>query len=217
MALACLPAIESGVAPILVGSIAALVGAASWLGRSAVAGFLWYFGKRSREIERMIALQAEIKTNLPFQASIANDEFVRNVHHRLDKDQSYRFFVPVYREDIVFDTIKKDITDLPAGPIDDVVDYYNQSNGLDVILTRLEEPRFESFDVERRKSIVTALSNAAEGVIKSGNKAISTLEAQIVRSLFQKYLLLGLAGFVVLLGLVAAYRIYAAIKVACFT
>lgn len=189
----CLAEIPQGTAIVLASGVAAVVGSASWLGKSAVSGFLWYFNRRSREIERMVALHAEITANLVFQKNLADPRTVENMRKAIEADAHHRFFIPLYKEDVVFDRLKIDITDLPEEPIDEVIDYYNRSNGLDVVMERMESERYETLSAARRIRIIESLSDLAVDTVASGNAALAVLELQMHRSGVQKYALLGIA------------------------
>jgi len=211
MASECFPVIQPGTATVITGSLAAAIAAFSWLGRSIVEGLLWYYGKRSREIERMIALRGEIKANLIYQNELQDPVRTETLIERLKSSTDYKFFVPIYREDIVFDVVKADITTLPPGPINEIVDYYNKSNGLDVIMSRLEERRFEKLETSRKVGVLIAIRDTAKDVCSAGELAIAKLESQIERSNFHVWLLAGSATLTVLLGGVGLYKLANAI------
>jgi hypothetical protein len=193
------------------GSLAAFVASFSWLGRSIVAGLLWYHGKRSREIERMTALRGEIKANLIYQEKLSDHSRTDALIARVEFTPDFKFFVPIYRDDVVFDVVKIDITTLPPDPINEVVDYYNKSNGLDVIMARLEEPRFDGLEISRKVNVLRAVRDTAEDVFLAGRLAIAKLDDQIARSNFQKWLLTGLATATAVLGGVELYRLTASL------
>lgn len=203
----CLPELSPGTGVVVAGAIAAAVGSLSWLGKSAVSGFLWYYGKRSKEIERMIALHAEISANLSFQRRIGAPAALDSMREALRANPRHKFFIPLYREDIVFDRLKTDITDLPADPIDEIIDYYNLSNGLDIVLERMETKRFEIFAAERRIKIVEAVSQMAIDTVTSGEAALRALSRQIHRSGVQKYALMGVCFFAAVIAATALFRI----------
>ena len=155
--------------------MAALAAALSWLGNSAVAALLWYYNRRTKEIELVVALGAEINTAVENLSDYARPESASKIVEGLQEDPDYKIFVPLDRDYFIFDRVKADISLLPEAVILPVVRFYDEVGGFDVLVTEFQAARFETLPAERRKVYVELMPPAAASVVAAGNSAIAML------------------------------------------
>jgi hypothetical protein len=170
-----MPPISDGLATVTVAFMAALAAALSWLGNSAVAALLWYYNRRTKEIELVVALGAEINTAVETLSDYARPESASKIVEGLQEDPDYKIFVPLDRDYFIFDRVKADISLLPEAVILPVVRFYDEVGGFDVLVTEFQAARFETLPAERRKVYVELMPPAAASVVAAGNSAIAML------------------------------------------
>jgi hypothetical protein len=173
-----MPPISDGLATVTVAFMAALAAAMSWLGNSAVAALLWYYNRRTKEIELVVALGAEINTSVEALTDYAKPESARKIVEGLQADPGYKIFVPLDREYFIFERVKADISLLPEEVILPVVRFYDEIGGFDILVAEFQAERFEGFPVERRQRYVQLMQPAAESVVLAGEAAIGLLGAE---------------------------------------
>jgi hypothetical protein len=173
-----MPPISDGLATVTVAFMAAMAAALSWLGNSAVAALLWYYNRRTKEIELVVALGAEINTSVETLTDYAKPESTRKIVEGLQADPGYKIFIPLDREYFIFERVKADISLLPEDVILPVVRFYDEIGGFDILVTEFQAERFEAFPVERRARYVQLMQPAAASVVAAGEAAIALLEAE---------------------------------------
>lgn len=156
---------------------AALVGALSWLGKSVVAALLWSYGRRTREIEMLIALGAEIETAVASLADYATPQVAERFREEIARDPAYRIFAPLDRSYFIFDTIQPNISQLPEAPIRHVVRFYDGIGGFDTLLAAFQEERFERLGADRRIAYFEHMVAAATSIRNDGHEAMNALAA----------------------------------------
>ena len=109
----CFSSISEAQSIVLAAMFAALVGAASWLGKSAVDGLVWFYRRMTREIEMTVALRAEIETGVKSLEVFAKEETAASIKAQMAASPDYRFFVPLDHDYFIFDLVKPDISLLP--------------------------------------------------------------------------------------------------------
>ncbi|MFI0843819.1 hypothetical protein [Mesorhizobium sp. IMUNJ 23232] len=160
---------------MLAAVFAALVGALSWLAKSAVAGMVWFYNRLTREIEMTVALRAEIETCVKSLETFAKEETASSIKAQMAASQDYRIFVPLDRDYFIFDLIKPDISLLPEASIREVVKFYDGMGAFDTLLASFQDVRFESFPVERRMGYIDSMIGAAANVLSDGAAATEVL------------------------------------------
>lgn len=163
-----------------------LVGGVSWLAKTIVSAVLWYHAKLTREIEMVVALRAEIETADGSLGPYATDEASQHFRAGLAKSPDFKIFAPLDRDYFIFDTIKPNISQLPEGPIREVVKFYDGIGGFDGLLASFQEPRFESFPPDRRATYVDHMVAAAKGIRSDAKAAMSALTSARHALLWQR-------------------------------
>jgi hypothetical protein len=179
----CLDAINSDPKALVVSAfLAILVGAAGWVGKLAVEGFLWSYRRRSREIEIMAALLAEIGSNVDAYKVFARPETARRLAEQVRSIPNYKIYIPLYKDLFVFDQVRSEITVLPEGVIDAIVGFYSEGGALDALSLSVQESRFEAFPADRRAHYVEYLRQQAAIVVGKAESAMTELRRQSLRT-----------------------------------
>ncbi len=197
----CTLLLQTGGGAVVAALIATTVAAIGWLGKSLIGGMLYYLSVWGAELERLIALRAEVSGNVKAQKAYADDQLVARLRHRYEKEPDYRHFIPLVRENAAFDQIRKDITRLPEQPLQAVIDYYKASAQFDTLLAAFESERYEALGTDRKVEIFAQAVAAAKIVVSEGNVTLNALNASIDRRRFYRGLLVaGSIGLAVLAG-----------------
>lgn len=196
----CFSSISEAQSIVLAAMFAALVGAASWLGKSAVDGLVWFYRRMTREIEMTVALRAEIETGVKSLEVFAKEETTASIKAQMAASPDYRFFAPLDRDYFIFDLVKPDISLLPEASIREVVRFYDGMGAFDALLASFQDSRFESFPAERRMTYIGSMTRAAADVVADGIAAAKVLAEGRQRLLVKRNVSLG----VLLAGLAAS-------------
>jgi hypothetical protein len=212
-----IPPISDGLATVTVAFMAAMAAALSWLGKSAVSALIWYYNRRTKEIELVVALGAEISTAVETLAGYTDTESAAKIVEGLQTDPGYKIFIPLDRDYFIFDRVKADISLLPEAVILPVVRFYDEIGGFDVLVAEFQAARFESFPPERRKVYVEYMPAAATSVVAAGRAAISALRgerrdvqrrrtrAAVATAVLVAFIALAIGGALILAGAIYAY------------
>jgi hypothetical protein len=172
------PPMSDALATVTVAFIGTVVAAVSWLGKSAISGLVWYYGRRARELELVVALSAEINTAIDALAEYAEKDSAAIIIEGLSRDPDYRIFIPLDRDYFIFERVKADISSLPEAAILPVVRFYDEIGGFDVLVSEFQAPRFEAFPADRRKIYVAYIPETADSVVTAGRDALATLDLE---------------------------------------
>lgn len=198
----CFANISEAQSIILAAVFAALVAAVSWLGKSAVAGLVWFYGRQTREIEMTVALRAEIETCTKSLGAFAKEETAASIKTQMTTSPDYRIFAPLDRDYFIFERVKPDISLLPEMSIREVVKFYDGMGAFDTLLASFQESRFESFPVARRMAYVDSMVKAAADVLADGDAASNELAIGRQRLLVKRKVSVAalVAGIALLIG-----------------
>lgn len=174
-------AFTNGTATVTVAFVGAVVAALSWLGKSAISAVVWYHGRRTREMEMIVALVAEIETAVGSLEIYAARKTADDINAEIAARPDYKIFIPLDREYFVFDRVKVDLTLLPERTILEVVRFYDGIGAFDTLVASFQEPRFESFPTDRRMAYVGYMVDAAASIVADGRKAKGILGAELER------------------------------------
>ena len=163
--------------------LAACVAVAAWLGKSYVSGVLYYFSRYSDQIEILSALKSEILIIVEHVEKSAVEGGAEALEKIYKTAPEYKLFIPLFRETMVFDALRQNVTAITEKSLKKVIAFYNLSGGLDVVQTAMTGERFESFEPARRVNIYGSFLETAKAATDAGHEAISVIdsEAAIVR------------------------------------
>ncbi len=129
----------NGTATVTVAFVGAVVAALSWLGKSAISAVVWYHGRRTREMEMIVALVAEIETAVGSLELYSTRKTADDIAGRTtDLHRTGIHLRPVSRHRSAGRTILE------------VVRFYDGIGAFDTLVASFQEPRFESFPADRR-------------------------------------------------------------------
>lgn len=197
--------LTDGTATVMVAFLGAVVAVLSWLGKSALSAIVWYLGRRTREMEMIVALAAEIETAVGSLEVYSTRKTADDINAQIAARPDYRIFIPLDREYFIFDRVKADITLLPERTILEVVRFYDGIGAFDTLVASFQEARFESFPADRRMAYVGYMVEAADAIMRDGRKAKDALGAELSRVRMRRrmagaalavMLLIALAGIV---------------------
>lgn len=168
--------IPNGLPPALVaGLVAAIVGIAGWLVKSYVSGLIYFYKRFSDEVEMMIGLRAEIRVNMDAEKRLCASQLLDTLKSEYAADPRYKQFLPLFKENVIYDAFKKNVTSITEAPLEHVIRYYNLSGGLDVALASLTSERYEKFKPERKIEIYQSVQNEARDTVRAAEAAIFEL------------------------------------------
>ena len=174
----CFAAITDAQSVVLATTLATIVGALSWLGKTIVSAVLWFYGRLSREAEMLVAIKAEIETGISSLAVYADPDVRARLRAELEGRPNYKIFAPLYRDYFIFDNVKPDITKLPEATIKTIVKFYDGIGGFDALLASMQEQRFESFPAKQRLTSIDFMSAAAAAIVTDGDQAVQEIDAE---------------------------------------
>jgi hypothetical protein len=187
--------IGDGTGTVLAAIVAANVAVLGWLGKTIVAGLVWDIGRRTRELELIVALRSEIEACIPMLELYASRSTADDINREIAARPNYRIFIPVDREYFVFDTVRSDLSRLPETTINPIVKFYDAIGSLDTLLAAFQESRFESFPAYRKIAYVNYMSSVAGSIASDARTAMSAIDE--AKPLIRRW-------FRILAGLIAA-------------
>lgn len=171
-----LPAIGDGAGTVIAAVVAANVAVLGWLGQAVVAGLVWDYRRRTRELELVIALRAEIEACLPLLDLYADSRTVGAIEKELLDRPNYRIFIPLDREYFVFERVKDDLSLLPEATISPIVKFYDAIGSFDTLIASFQEGRFEAFPVDRKTSYVRHMRTVSMDIAGDARVALAAID-----------------------------------------
>jgi hypothetical protein len=170
---------------ILTGVLSALVAALAWLTKQGVSGAVWIYRRRQREREIVLALRAEIMSNLSFEEVYADPDVIGKIvatmkRHKAWSD-SFMPYVAVDPRDLVMDKVSNELTVLPATLLPSIVKYYNLSGALAVQLSDLRSDAFKSIGIDRQIGVFEDIKPAAIESCDAGQAALRLIDGYLVK------------------------------------
>lgn len=170
-------------ATIFAGVGAAFIAAIAWLFKTLATSLAWHYRRSLREYELAIAVQAEIKNNIVSEKIYADKESSEKYKDKMllykEKNIAFLPYVTLYKEDMVIDSIKNELSSLPSKPLPSIVRYYNNSNGLTAQLEDFRSDFFKNIGASRQIAVWADVQKLAEETVKSGNMAVSEIQYYI--------------------------------------
>ncbi|MEO0370698.1 MAG: hypothetical protein AAF231_04500, partial [Pseudomonadota bacterium] len=107
--------------------------------------------RRKRRVDIQTALKAEIDH---YVTTLSNDkmnldEFWKDIVLRMEHDAGYVPFIPAEKNDMVFQSVLRDISILPGPVVEPVTYYYNQVVAISALIEDLRSPDFRNTDPAR--------------------------------------------------------------------
>lgn len=165
---------------VLVPVLAAGVAVLAWLGKSYVSGFLHYFARFSDQIEILSALKAEIAIVIDHLPTQEIDRQVTDLAAIYAADPAHKLFMPLYRDTMVFDALKRDVTAITEKSLREVIAFYNISGSLDVLQASMTTERFETFTHQRRIELFRLYLETAKAAADTGKLAVAIIDSELV-------------------------------------
>jgi hypothetical protein len=194
------------VAAPLTTAVAVGVAVAGWLGKSYVGGVLHYFSRYTDQIEIMAALKSEISIIIDHVEGLERSGQVAALEKLYKDNPQHRLFIPLYRETIVFDSLKSNVTAITENTLRKVIAFYNLSGGLDVLQTAMVSERFEAFPPERRLRIYEEFLVTARKTADAGLDAVRALDVALSIANARRSFVLIASAILVALIVVLAVR-----------
>lgn len=186
-----------GNATLAAAILAAIIGVVGWLVKSLVSAVLHYHRKYTAEIELMTALKAEIFSNTESEKTFSDPALLDTLRNAYAANAKHKLYVPLYRQNIVFDVVKQNISAIPEAPMNAVIKYYNVNGGFDVSLARLEDKRFEGLPNDRKIKVFESVMQTAAQAVLLGEEAITALVGEIASKKRRQLFLTGWAAVLV--------------------
>lgn len=135
--------------------------------------------RNERKEDVMQALIAEVRafTNSRF----VTEKDVQNKIEKLDEifvDDEFVPFVPIEKNDIVYETVLSEIQILPRPVIGPVVNFYNQTKTMNLLQEDLQKRSFAELSADRKKALLNDYLNIQLLAYRLARKAIDELERQ---------------------------------------
>jgi hypothetical protein len=168
---------------LLAPATVALVGAAAWYFKLIIQFLVGSYQRRTREIELVQAIRAEISTLYQSHEKEFREETLRATHDLLDRlenaGQSRPLVTNDTTEQFVFSSLKNDFTSLPSSTIDAVVEFYTVNNLFDSSYRNQSHETFKTLELETKKKIVDEVHELAQLCVNSGKNACEKLDASV--------------------------------------
>lgn len=162
--------------------IAVVLGGLGWMAKSLISWAAWMYGVKLREMELLVALHAEIKTNKQSEELLTNEAHVERMISEIESHARagtpLKFFAPSSYGNLVFDEIKSDVSKLPKGCIERITEYYNLSLQFSILHRSLQSEEFAGLSPGRQERVVRQIPDRARGVVEAADKAIDQIDRE---------------------------------------
>lgn len=170
---------------VLTGVLSALVAALAWLTKQGVSGAAWHYRRRQREREIVLALRAEIMSNLEFEQVYADPDTIGRMVATMERHKvwssSFIPYVTIDPRDLVMDKVSNELTVLPAILLPAIVRYYNISGSLAVQLGDLRSESFRVIGIDRQIHAFKLIGKVADDSCQAGNAALRLIDGYLVK------------------------------------
>jgi hypothetical protein len=166
-------------APVLATIIATTAALVGFGVKSGLSYLVWSHGERTKTIRLLKAARSEIMTNVKQERCYAGRHFAP-ILDRFRRESDYHPYAATTGSPPIAKDVADQFDELPASVGPTIYDYYNLSEGLDILIKDWRSDEYKSLPRERKLAALGNLSAVARETCVSAYTGIRKLNKEIV-------------------------------------